>query len=97
MSIQRQRGNNLERRVAKELGTVRQGQYGAVDVATETFAVECKERQSVPKWLKAAIAQAVGHAQPDQLPVVWLHELGARHDEDVVMIKAKDFKEWFGS
>ena len=96
MSIQRQRGNAHERAVASRLGTTRTGQYGGVDVPTEAFAVECKERQAIPLWLHDAVDQAIKHARPGQLPLVWLHQLGKRHDNDYVVIRAKEFQEWFG-
>lgn len=96
MSQQRQRGNAVERAVAKRLGGERAGQYGGEDVSHSVFSVECKERQSLPIWLKDAMAQAVRHAPADKLPLLVLHRLGQRHDGDLVVIRLKDFEEHFG-
>jgi len=43
-----------------------------------------------------AVRQAEGHAPAAALPLVVLHQLGDRHDADLVVIRLKDFEEWFG-
>ena len=97
MSKQRRRGNELERNVAKALGGDRVGHYGGTDVVTEHWAVECKSRQTVPKWLTDAVAQAARHAGDGQTPLAVVHQLGARHDDDLVVMRRADFIEWFGA
>ncbi len=87
-----------EREIAKRLGGKRQpitGRRGA-DVLHEWLAIECKERKALPKWLLHAIEQAVAVASEAQLPVVILHQLGARHDGDLVCIRLRDFQDWYG-
>lgn len=96
MSIQRRRGNDLERQTAKALGGERTGQYGGTDVETERWAVECKERKTVPAWLTDAVAQAARHAGKGQTPIAVVHRLGARHDDDLVVMRMADFVAWFG-
>lgn len=96
MSRQRQRGNAVERAVAKRLDGERVGHLGGEDVSTSAFSVECKERASLPIWLTDAMAQAVRHCPEGKLPMVVLHALGARHDNDLVVIRLRDFEDWFG-
>lgn len=87
-----------ERECARRLGGKRAGPLGkrGSDVTHPLWAVECKERKALPAWLKSALAQSVKAARADQLPLVVLHELGARHDGDVVCLRLKDFEQWFG-
>jgi len=92
MSLQRQRGNAAERAIAKRLGGQRAGQFGGEDVAHAVYSIECKERATLPTWLKDALAQAVGHAPAGKTPVVVLHELGGRHDGDMVVLRLRDFE-----
>jgi hypothetical protein len=62
-------------------------------VEHERFAVEVKHRKELPRWIKDAMAQAVRCAAAGQVPVVVLHELGARHDNDLVIIRLGDLEE----
>ena len=95
MSKQRQRGNALERYIAKRLGGQRLGHYGGEDVAHEWLSIECKERATLPVWLRDAMRQAIGHAAADALPIVVLHELHKAHNEDLVVMRLCDFDDWF--
>ncbi len=90
-----------ERRVAAIFGGKRipitGRQRGDVpDVAHPWLSIEVKTRRALPAWLREAMAQAVAAAQPDQLPVVVLHEVGDRHADDLVLLRLSDFKAWFG-
>lgn len=88
----------VERTIAKRLGGQRVGAAGraAADVQTHWLAAEVKHRRRLPQWLKDALAQAVAGANDEQLPVVVLHEAGGRHDDDLVLLRLRDFQEWFG-
>ena len=66
------------------------------DVRHPWLAVEVKSRESIPKWLTGAMAQARAAASTTQLPIVVLHEVGQRHDADLVVLTLRDFREWFG-
>ena len=66
------------------------------DVAHEWLSIEVKHRQTLPAWLKDALAQAHAAARGSQLPVAILHEAGSRHDRDVVCLSLADFEAWFG-
>jgi molybdopterin synthase catalytic subunit len=88
-----------ERAVAKRLGGQRvpitgRGRGDAPDVAAEGLAVEVKERRQLPQWIREAGEQAKAAAKVGELPVVILHELGRRHDGDLVLMVLSDFEAW---
>jgi len=95
MSKQRQRGNALERYIAKRLGGTRVGHYGGEDVKHDWLSIECKERP-LPLWLRYAVDQARRHATADKLAIAVLHGLNRPHDEDLVVMRLADFESWFG-
>lgn len=89
-----------ERAVAKRLGGKRAGPTGreGPDVLVSLFAVECKERQRpLPKALTNALDQSASAARPGQLPLVVWHVVNQRHDQDVVMLRLRDFEAWAGT
>ena len=83
-----------ERQIAKRLGGERHGHLGGADVVADWLSVECKHRKMLHKWLKDALEQAKGNADGDQLALVVLHEHGARHDDDIVLLSLRDFEKW---
>lgn len=88
-----QRGKALEVAVAKRLGGARVGLTGkaTADVVAGQVAVECKERKDLPGWLVDAVEQAEHNAGAGMIPVVVLHRLGDRHDNDLVVMRLGDF------
>ena len=85
--------------LAKRLGGVRAGPTGKTgpDVLHPMFSIEAKERKRpLPKEIRDAMAQSVAAARPGQLPIVVWHVLGQRHDEDMVMMRLRDFEQWGG-
>ncbi len=85
-----------ERAIAARLGGQRLGHLGGADVVTDWLSVECKHRQTVPAWLKEALAQSRRNAGVSQLSVAIIHEEGQRHDGDLVVMTLADFQDWFG-
>lgn len=94
----RNRGKTTERSVARRLGGKRNGATGlaTADVETAVFAIETKSRKTLPDWLTAAMAQAVRNAPDGKTSLLVLHELGRRHDGDLVIMRMGDFEDWFG-
>ena len=88
----RQRGKKYERWVANDLGGRRVGLLGMEDVVTSIYAIECKERQKLPAFIKNVMAQAKANCPDDKLPLVCLHELNTSHQSDVVMMEYSVFK-----
>ncbi len=85
-----------ERRIAGRFGTKRTGPVGrnAPDVITGDLSIEVKTRKSLPAWLHDALAQSEHNAQPGTLPIVVLHQIGDRYDDDIVMMSMKSFTQW---
>ena len=88
-----------EKRHAKDLGaervsTLKRGEESA-DSENSWLSIESKERKSVPAYLIEFMEQAERNAN-GKLPIVVLHKLGQRYDSDLVFMRFKDFKEWFG-
>jgi hypothetical protein len=90
-----------ERAAAELVGGVRVGPSGraTADVVSDWCVVEAKERQALPEWLKDAMTQAeqaaAGFTSP-RLPLVVLHEFGGRRVDDLVVMRAGEFRSWFG-
>ncbi len=87
----RRRGKDLERHVAHDLGGRRVGILGHEDVMAHGFAIETKERQTLPAFIIKCMAQAESNARGDAAVVI-LHELGKSHGLDVVMLRYRDFR-----
>ncbi len=92
------RGYRHEADIAKRLNGTRVGCTGkaTIDVDAGWLAVECKERKELPAWIQDALGKANAKAQEGQLAIVVLHQLGQRHDNDLVVIRLADFEEHFG-
>ncbi len=91
-----------ERAVASLLGTRRVPVTGrsrgdVPDVEHRWLSIEVKHRKKLPEWIKDAVRQAEAAADEEQLPVVVLHEERSRHTGDLVVLKMRDFLEWFGT
>ena len=83
-----------ERAIAKRLGGERVGPSGraTADVLTDALAIEVKTRKTLPRWLLDAMAQATAVASDGRLPIVVLHQVGQRHDDDLVVLRLADFE-----
>lgn len=86
-----------ERAIAHRLGGVRVGCTGhnTPDVATSRLAIEVKTRRELPAWLRDAMQQAHDNAG-ERVPVVILHQIGRRHDDDLVLLRFADFEHLAG-
>ena len=82
-----------ERHVADALGTTRNGNTGhaTADVSTEDWCIEVKSTGRLPARVVAALQQAERAASGQQTPVAVLHQVGQRHDSDLVVMRWKDF------
>lgn len=88
-----------ERRTAALLGGKRTGNRGTNtnDIEHDWLAVECKHKKTLPAWLHGAMQQAEANRDGDhKLPIVVLHELNQRAANDFVVIRMRDFVEFFG-
>lgn len=55
-----------------------------------------KCRAKLPNWLHSALAQATASADGGKLPLAVLHEASCRHDDDLVVVKMRDWIDWYG-
>lgn len=86
-----------ERKTARAFGGKRVGPTGKVgpDIHHKWLSIECKERKSLPAWLLDAMRQITTASSTNKLPIVVLHQLGDRHNNDLVVIRQFDFVNWF--
>ena len=90
----RQRGKQAERIVAKKLGGKRVGTMSAEDIHIDgPFSCEVKSRQAFVAcgWMEQAKKNAKG-----KTPILIVHVHGKRHDDDLVIMRMKDFEDWWG-
>ena len=95
MSKNRNRGKAAERSVAKTFGGKRVGTMGGEDVTTRDWSIEVKSRKAcvVCDW----VDQAVENCPEGKTPMVVLHIHGKRHNKDLVVIRMKDYIDWYGN
>lgn len=95
-----------ERRVAAILGGERVPVNGRIrgsapDVAHDKLALEIKHRQSIPRWIEDALAQAEASAATRggteegdmKLAVAVLHGDGARYERSLCLLRLEDLAE----
>jgi len=82
-----------ERHVARSLNSKRNGNTGraTADVATDAWCIEVKSWQRLPARVLAALRQAEQAATGEQTALAVLHAVGARHDDDLVCLRWRDF------
>jgi len=87
-----------ERKISRLLGGQRAGAVGreGPDVIHPHLAVEVKERRKLPAWLLSAVEQAIMGAPKDKLPMVVLHRAGDRYEDALVVVRLRDWQEWYG-
>ena len=96
------RWKRAERLIAGRLGGQRVPitgrQRGDVpDIQHPHYAIEVKTRQVFPGWIREAMAQAEAAKRDGQkLALSVLHEVGTRHDADLVVLSLRDFVSWMG-
>jgi hypothetical protein len=89
-----------ERRIATLLGGKRvpvNGRGDEPDVAHSWLAIEVKHRASLPSWLLSALNQAHKGATAEQLPIAIVHQAGQRYEDSLVLVRLRDFADWFGA
>ena len=82
-----------ERHIAAAVGGSRTGNTGGAgaDVVTDDWSIEAKSWRRLPAKVTAALRQAEGSATGGRVAVAVLHEVGARHDDDLVVLRWRDF------
>lgn len=73
----------------------RVGTMGGEDAFNRTFSIETKSFQSPPKALQDWMEQAQRNCPENRMPMVYLHKMRQKRDEDWVIMKVGDFKKVF--
>jgi len=94
-NIRKSRGYCAERAVCDYLGIERIAGVGRRDGDGGWFSVESKSRANLPMWLTDAMEQSERLSRPDQLAIVVLHGNGMRHDDDLVVMRLREFRDRF--
>ena len=88
---------NTERKIAslmqgkRNTVALQAGDDKKADVEHSVFGVEVKHRKKLPALLFNAMEQAKATADKNKIPVVVLHELNQRHENDFVVLRMSDF------
>jgi len=87
-----------ELRIAKALGTQRNGPTGkaTADVETEWLCVEAKSWKGGVKRVEAALEQAERASKPEQMPIAVIHTPGRHSKNDLVVLRWGHFLDYFG-
>lgn len=80
----------------------------APDIKHNWLSIEVKQRDKLPDWIHEAMDQAEKsittirsqelidfHGSMSQLPISILHQTGNRIEDAYVVLRLKDFREWF--
>jgi hypothetical protein len=92
MSKNKVRAYHMEKEYEACFQGVRMGTLGKVDVHSDIFSIECKERQDL-KGLKKLYNwwyQAEKYAGKKR-PLLAIHILNTKYDNDLVIMKRSDF------
>lgn len=92
MSKNRDRGKRFERKVAERLGGKRTGVLGGEDVMHPIYSIECKSRETLPKWFAKFWEQTLANCEQGKTPLLVIHQTNKRHDDDFVVMKLSDFE-----
>jgi len=68
------------------------GHNRGADALPESYAVEFESRSALPSWLVKAVMRAENAAMDARVPVVIVHEIGIRCEDDLVVMKLKHFE-----
>lgn len=92
----RMRAKHVERMVAKKLGGRRVGILGKEDVLCDRFVVEVKSRKKfvAEGWYRQVKQNVV---EEGKIPLVVVHLVGRRYDDDFVILSMKDFLQLVGN
>lgn len=86
-----------ERRFAKRMGTTRIGPTGddGADFISDDFAVQCKLRKTLPKWLLDAVDNAVAAASDGRFGFALIKKKRMRDNDAIVLMRYGDFERLF--
>jgi len=83
----------MERYIAKVFDGMRTGVLGGEDILHPIYSIECKSREKLPKWFSKFWEQTMYNCKEGKVPLLVIHVTNARHDDDFVIMRLKDFEE----
>lgn len=89
-NLNRKRGKNTERKIAKLMGGTRLGILGNDDIRVkDKFSIEVKNRKRFvgSKW----VSQAVRNSPSGMMPIVRLHIHNSKYEDDLIIMRGRDF------
>jgi hypothetical protein len=92
--VNRRRGKDHQKAVAELLSGLNIGTLGGADVLTSKFSIECKSRGKFVA--RGWIDQASKNALKGTIPIVVVHETNRRYENDLVVLRIKDFLSLIG-
>ena len=90
----KRQGRAVQSKMAKRLGGKSVGTIEGQDISHSVFSVEVKHRKKFVG--NTFMNQAVKNSPEGKVPLVIVHELNQRFDKALVMIRMKDWEEWYG-
>jgi len=93
--ISRTRGKNTELAIAKIMGAKR-NHFEAEDLRHPILSIEVKHRKKIPALIKKFMGQSVAACAEDKIPCVVIHEGGAEHVDDLVVMRLYDLEDLVG-
>ena len=88
-------GKRIQKYLVERLGGKNVGTIEPQDGSHEIWSIEVKKRATFIG--STFMAQAIKNCPEGKTPLVVVHVKGQRHNEDLVMLRLKDFEDWYGS
>ena len=87
-------GRKFQSYVAQKVGGKSVGTIEGQDIEHPLFSIECKKRKSFVgvKFMQQAFRNCPAH----KVPLVIVHVTGQYHEDDLVMMRFKDWEDWHG-
>jgi hypothetical protein len=90
----KRQGRAVQSKMAKRIGGKNVGTIEGQDVSHPIFSGEIKNRKKFVG--NTFMAQAVRNCPEGKVPIVIVHETGQRHNNNLVMIRLKDWEDLYG-
>jgi len=84
------RGKGYQTTLAEMVNGMNIGTLGGEDVMHSTFSFEAKTRKSYTT--EGMMQQAEANCPENKIPVVACHVIGKRHEDDLITMRFKDWK-----
>ncbi|NGX46223.1 MAG: hypothetical protein K940chlam2_01410 [Chlamydiae bacterium] len=93
--ISRVKGKNTELAIAKIMKAKR-NHFEAEDLRHPILSIEVKHRKKLPVLITKFMGQAVAACSDEKIPCVVMHEGGAHHTDDLVIMRLYDLEDLVG-